>query len=42
MRSGKKEMLSRNIKSWEEEAHNSDFRGFTHEDENGFIVRTKF
>ena len=30
-------------KSWEEGGSlNSDFRGFTHEDENGFIVRTKF
>ena len=39
-----KEMLIKEYKkSWEEGGSlNSDFRGFTHEDENGFIVRTKF
>ena len=39
-----KEMLIKEYKkSWEEGGSlNSDFRGFTHEDENGFIVRAKF
>ena len=39
----KKVLIKEFKESWEEGGSlNSNFRGFTHEDENGFIVRTKF
>ena len=39
----KETLIKESKESWEEGGSlNSDFRGFTHEDENGFIVRTKF